>query len=75
MARDCYTQVFKPTYLQAVADGLGSTVATAAAQSAMDDCLKQQSNKVPTVQPMLTTVADNNPDPLDRSALLGQLQK
>lgn len=79
MARDCYSQVFRPTYNQAIADGLAVAVATAAAQSAMDDCLKQHSNVVPTVQPMITTAAGDGaaatPIAIDRSAVLGIRQK
>lgn len=79
MARDCYA-LFKSTYLQAIADGLATAVATAAAQSSMDDCLKQHSVVTPTVQP--TIVSGDNLSPrgpidggVDRSVLLGQQQK
>ena len=50
MPRDCYALVFKPVFNQARADGLSEAVATAAAQAAMADCLKQQSTVVPAVR-------------------------
>jgi hypothetical protein len=74
--------VFKPTYLQAVADGFSSDVATAAAQSAMDDCLAQRAVVTPTVQAMVNVPQDRLTDsgptsggPADRSATLGTRQK
>lgn len=54
MAQDCYA-IFKKTYNQAVADGLAVAVATAAAQSAMDDCLKRQGERPSTIAVSMTT--------------------
>lgn len=61
MASDCY-QVFKDTYNQGIADGLSGTVATAAAQSAMDACLAQQNSKPSTVAVPFTTVRSGRKD-------------
>jgi hypothetical protein len=47
MAVDAY-QLFKTTYAQAIADGFAVAVATAVAQSVMDDTLRQQAVQ-PTV--------------------------
>jgi hypothetical protein len=76
MADDCYKK-FKTVYNQAVADGLPTAAAQLAAQSAMSDCLSQQSVVTPAVLPTVTTV----PEPtevgggttraLDRAARLG----
>jgi hypothetical protein len=63
MPRDCYAQVFRPVYAQAIADGLAVTVATAAAQSAMADCLKQQSEPIPAVQPIVSVPGSSQRDP------------
>lgn len=62
MAQDCY-QLFKSVYNQAVADGLPTAVATAAAQSAMDSCLAQQALQVPAAQPIVTVPGDISRDP------------
>lgn len=62
MAQDCY-KLFKSIYAQAVADGLAVAVATAAAQSAMDNCLKQQSLQVPAAQPVVTVPGTMASDP------------
>lgn len=80
MARDCYTQVFKPVYLQGIADGLAVTVATAAAQMAMADCLTQQSTPVATSLPTITISGTSPKDPGpnsddNRAAVLGLQQK
>lgn len=62
MPSDCY-EVFKKTYNQAVADGLATAVATAAAQSAMDACLNLQNSRPTTVaQPNVTVKSGRIPD-------------
>lgn len=62
MAQNCY-DIFKSTYNQAVADGFATAVATAAAQSAMDDCLGKQATQVQAVAPIVTVPGSVPPDP------------
>lgn len=62
MATDCY-QKFKSVFAQAKADGLTDTIATAAAQSAMDACLAQQNSRSATVaQPQIAITAGRSID-------------
>lgn len=76
MAQDCY-QLFKSTFSQAKADGFSDAVATAAAQSAMDNCLSQQALQVPAAQPIVSVPQDISRDPgptvggTDRGGILG----
>ena len=58
MAQDCY-KLFKTTFAQAKADGYTDSVATTAAQTAMDNCLKAQ-NARPTTVATTTTVTENS---------------
>lgn len=64
MAKSGY-QVFRETYSQAIADGLGTAVATAAAQSAMSAVLTAQAaspqNAAPQVQVQSGRKIDSGP--------------
>lgn len=62
MGSDCY-QKFRSVYSQAIADGLTTAAAIAAAQSAMDACLAQQNSKPSTVaQPIVTVKSGRRVD-------------
>lgn len=78
MATNCY-QKFKDTYRQALADGLATAVAQAAAQSVMDDCLRSLSTQTTPAQPIVSVeggrFADPGPSGRDRGGDLGKKDK
>lgn len=68
MATDCY-QKFLTVYRQAIADGLATAVATAAAQEAMAACLAAQNTRPSTVAQPITPVSGGRiPDPGPRKS-------